>query len=111
VSPYCSTRRADAALIYERASSTVNPDGRRAKVRKLTIFVLINLLIASSSASMAKQRKVTHKPAYGSGVTVEPTLLPEAARMKEMQKYWPNQPLCDEGGYRIQPCLFSPGRG
>jgi hypothetical protein len=65
----------------------------------------------SSSSSMTKQRKTIYRPAYGSGITVEPTLLPEAARMKEMQKQWPNQPLCDEGGYRIQPCLFSPGSG
>jgi hypothetical protein len=77
-------------------------------MRKVTVLVL-TLLVASSSVSVAKQRKTTHKPAYGSAVKVEPYLLPEAARMKEMQKYWPNVPLCDEGGYRIRPCDMSPG--
>jgi hypothetical protein len=80
-------------------------------VSKLTVFVLVSLLIASGSVSMAKQRKTTHKPAYGSAMTVEPNLLPEAARMKEMQKYWPNVPLCDEGGYRIRPCSINDGGG
>jgi hypothetical protein len=83
---------------------------RRTEVHRLTIFVLVTLLVASSSVSLAKQRKTIHKPAYGSATTVEPTLLPEAARLKEMQKYWPNEPLCDEGGYRIRPCHMSPGR-
>jgi hypothetical protein len=83
---------------------------RRTEVHRLTIFVLVTLLVASSSVSLAKQRKTIHKPAYGSATTVEPTLLPEAARLKEMQKYWPNEPLCDEGGYRIRPCYMSPGR-
>jgi len=64
-----------------------------------------------SSSSMAKQRKPTHRPAYGSSIVVEPTLLPEAARLKEMQKYWPNEPLCDDGGYRIRPCYMNPGGG
>jgi hypothetical protein len=79
-------------------------------VRKLTVFVLITLLVASSSVSMAKQRKTTHKPAYGTATSAEPALLPEAERMREMQKYWPNVPLCDDGGYRIRPCYMSPGR-
>jgi hypothetical protein len=47
------------------------------------------------------------KPAYSSaGVAA---FLPEAARLKEMQKYWPNQPLCDNGGYRIRPCYMGDG--
>jgi hypothetical protein len=79
-------------------------------MRKLTVLVLITLLVASSSVSIAKQRKTIHKHAYGSAMAVEPNLLPEAARLKEMQKYWPNVPLCDEGGYRIRPCYMSPGR-
>jgi hypothetical protein len=80
-------------------------------VRKLTVFVLVALLIGSSSVSMAKQRKTTHRPAYGSAVVIEPGLLPEAARMREMQRNWPNVPLCDDGGYRIRPCDLSPGPG
>ena len=48
---------------------------------------------------------------HDSAVRVEPYLLSEAARMREMQKYWPNEPLCDDGGYRIRPCYLSPGRG
>jgi hypothetical protein len=39
-------------------------------VRKLTVFVLVALLIGSSSVSMAKQRKTTHRPAYGSAVVM-----------------------------------------
>jgi hypothetical protein len=80
-------------------------------MRKITIFVLITLLVASSSVSMAKERKMTHKPGYGSAIKVEPNLLPEAVRMKEMQKYWPNVPLCDDGGYRIRPCDMNTGGG
>jgi len=79
-------------------------------VRKLTVFALTTLLIAPSSVAMAKQHKIPHKPAYGSAVAVEPGLLPEAVRMREMQKNWPNVPLCDDGGYRIRPCYLSPGR-
>jgi hypothetical protein len=40
-------------------------------MRKVTVLVL-TLLVASSSVSVAKQRKTTHKPAYGSAVKVEP---------------------------------------
>ena len=79
-------------------------------MRKLTVFVLATLLIAFSSVAMAKQRKIPHKPTYGSAVAVEPGLLPEAVRMKEMQRNWPNEPLCDDGGYRIRPCYLGPGR-
>jgi hypothetical protein len=64
---------------------------------------------APSSSSIAKQRKTILKPAYGSAGVAEPMLLPEAARLKEMQKYWPNQPLCDKGGYRIRPCYMGDG--
>ncbi len=78
-------------------------------MRNLAALALITLLVVSSEVSVAKQRKTPHKPAYGSAKTVEPYLLPEAARMKEMQRYWPNVPLCDEGGYRIRPCDMSPG--
>jgi hypothetical protein len=53
----------------------------------------------------------TAGPPYGSAVTVEPYLLPEAARMREAQRNWPNVPLCDDGGYRIRPCYLSPGGG
>lgn len=80
-------------------------------MRKITVLVLITLLVASSSVSLAKERKMTHKPGYGSAIKVEPNLLPEAVRMKEMQKYWPNVPLCDDGGYRIRPCDMNTGGG
>jgi hypothetical protein len=51
-----------------------------------------------SSSSMAKQRKTTHRPAYGSSVVVEPTLLPEAARLKEMQKSGQTSPCATTVG-------------
>ena len=42
----------------------MSPSGRerRMGMHKLTVLVLVTLLVASSSVSMAKQRKTAHKP-------------------------------------------------
>jgi hypothetical protein len=70
---------------------------------KLTVVFVITLLTLSSVA-MAQSRKAVQRPRHPPAITDGQHLSPEAARMKEMQKYWPNVPLCDEGGYRIRPC-------
>jgi len=79
-------------------------------MRKLTVLVLITLLIASSSASLGKQRKTIHKP-RPAGMAATQDLLPEAAALRDAQRFWPGVPLCDEGGYRIRPCYMSDGGG
>src|SRR5947209_13755378 len=52
-----------------------------------------------------------HRSSNGFGRALVPAqeLSPEAARMKEAQKIWPNRPLCDDGGYRITPCDLGGG--
>jgi hypothetical protein len=79
-------------------------------VHKLTVFVLVTLLIASGSVSMAKQRKTIHKPGHAA-IAAKQDLLPEAAALRDAQRFWPNVPLCDEGGYRIRPCYMNDGGG
>ena len=78
-------------------------------MRKLTVLVLVTL-IASSSVSMAKQPKTIHKPRHA-GMAATQDLLPEAAALRDAQRFWPNVPLCDEGGYRIRPCYMNDGGG
>jgi hypothetical protein len=79
-------------------------------VHKLTVLVLITLLIASGSVSMAKQRKTIHNPGHA-GIAATQGLLPEAAALRDAQRFWPNVPLCDDGGYRIRPCYMNDGGG
>ena len=78
-------------------------------MRKLTVLVLVTL-IASSSVSMAKQPKTIHKPRHA-GMAATQDLLPEAAALRDAQRFWPGVPLCDEGGYRIRPCYMNDGGG
>jgi hypothetical protein len=80
-------------------------------VRKLTVFVLATVLIASSSVAMAKQHKIPHKPAYGSAVAVEPGLLPEAVRMREMQKTGPTSLCATTAGTEFVLAIWVPGGG
>src|SRR5260370_35403773 len=75
-------------------------------MRKLTVLVLITLLIASSSASLGKQRKTIHKP-RPAGMAATQELLPEAAALRDAQRFWPGVPLWDEGGYRISPAYMN----
>jgi len=72
-------------------------------MRKLASVVFITLL-ASSTVSMAQPRKTLHKPRHAAATTATQDLLPEAAAMRDAQKFWPGRPLCDDGGYRIRPC-------
>jgi len=74
------------------------------------VLALITLLAASSSVSMAKQRKAIDKPRHP-GMAATQDLLPEAAALRDAQKFWPGVPLCDEGGYRIRPCYMNDGGG
>jgi hypothetical protein len=74
------------------------------------VLALITLLAASSSVSMAKQRKAIDKPRHG-GMAATQDLLPEAAALRDAQRFWPGVPLCDEGGYRIRPCYMNDGGG
>jgi hypothetical protein len=73
-------------------------------VQKLTIVAAAALLLSGGAVAMAKSHKSVAKPRPGVAMTTEPYLSPEAAHLRQMQKYWPGVPLCDEGGYRIRPC-------
>jgi hypothetical protein len=83
-------------------------------MRSLSIAALVVLLSLSSSA-MAKHRKAVIYPRHqGYGFVAPyptPYLAPDAAAMAYQQRFWPNTPLCDEGGYRIRPCSMAPGGG
>ena len=70
---------------------------------KLTAAVVMTLL-ASSTVSMAQPRKTLHKPRHAAAIAATQDLLPEAAALRDAQKFWPGRPLCDDGGYRIRPC-------
>jgi len=72
-------------------------------MRKLASVVFITLLV-SSTVSMAQPRKTSHKPRHVAAIAATQDLLPEAAAMRDAQKFWPGRPLCDDGGYRIRPC-------
>jgi hypothetical protein len=72
-------------------------------VHKLTVLVFMTLLTLSA-VSMAQARKTVQKPRDGAGVAAPQNLSPEAAAMRDAQKFWPGRPLCDDGGYRIRPC-------
>ncbi len=72
-------------------------------MHKLTVVVSM-MLLALSTVSMAQSRKTIHKPRHAAAITATQNLLPEAAAMRDAQKFWPGRPLCDDGGYRIRPC-------
>ncbi len=78
-------------------------------MHKLGLLVLIMLVTLSSSVSMAKSRKPVQHPPHGAAIAAGPTLAPEAAAMRDAQRFWPNRPLCDDGGYRIRPCDMGEG--
>jgi len=90
---------------------------------KLGSGVAIGLIVMAMipSPSLAAQKpyrhhanhlSVVHRSSNGYGRALAPAqqLSPEAARMKEAQKIWPNRPLCDDGGYRITPCDLGGGQ-
>ncbi len=72
-------------------------------MHKLTVVSIITLL-ALSSVSMAQSRKPVQKPRHAAASSATQNLAPEAAALRDAQKFWPNVPLCDDGGYRIRPC-------
>jgi hypothetical protein len=75
-------------------------------VIKLVLAIL--LMLISCSVSMAGPHKSAKRPGYGAVITYQ-GLAPEAAALKAAQQYWPNVPLCDDGGYRIRPCSLAGG--
>jgi len=81
-----------------KMSFFVWPKARRS--RQLTLL-LLTMLLATSSESMAKSRsRVQH---YGNPVASVPED-PQAYAMKIARQTWPGRALCDDGGYRIRPC-------
>jgi hypothetical protein len=81
----------------------------KTNMQKLTAVVFMTLL-ASSTVSAAHSRKTVHKPRHAAAIVATQDLLPEAVAMRDAQKYWPNVPLCDDGGYRIRPCYLGGSR-
>jgi hypothetical protein len=72
-------------------------------VRTLTVVALIALLSLSSAAVAKHRRAIEHPRQPGMALTATPNLTAEAARMAAKRQWWLNQPLVDEGGYRIRP--------
>jgi hypothetical protein len=87
---------------------TYNAGIGKPDMHKLTAVVFMTLL--ACTVSMAHPRKTLHKPRHAAAVAATQDLLPEAAAMRDAQKYWPNVPLCDDGGYRIRPCYLGGSR-
>ena len=74
---------------------------RKAKrLARLTIL-LLTVLLATNSESMAKSRKTVEQ--HGNPVAALPED-PQAYAMRIARQTWPGRALCDDGGYRIQPC-------
>ena len=67
---------------------------------RLTIL-LLTVLLATNSESMAKSRKAVEQ--HGNPVAALPED-PQAYAMRIARQTWPGRALCDDGGYRIQPC-------
>lgn len=65
---------------------------------------LMILVALTSTSAQSKHR--WHQPVQTADGQY---LTPEALRMAEAQRYWPNVLLCDDGGYRIRPCDMGPG--
>ncbi len=63
----------------------------------MRLLMILAILVASATSVLATKNKQQ--------------LDPDAAALKEAQKYWPNVPLCDDGGYRIRPCYLGGGKG
>ena len=70
------------------------------RLRWLT-FLLLAVLLTTSSESMAKSRKTVYQ--YGNPVAAVPED-PQAYAMRIARQTWPGRALCDDGGYRIRPC-------
>ena len=73
---------------------------RAKQVPQLTLL-LLTVLLATSSESMAKSRKAVQQ--NGNAVTSVPED-PQVYAMRIARETWPGRALCDDGGYRIRPC-------
>jgi hypothetical protein len=96
-------RRALAFLRDRTDALPGTADAPRTDMHKLAVVFIITLL-ALSSVSTAQSRKTVQKPRHAAASTATQNLAPEAAALRDAQKFWPNVPLCDDGGYRIRPC-------
>ena len=79
-------------------------------MRNLSTLALVVLLSLSSSALAKPRKAATYPRHHGYAFVATPYLAPDAAAMAYQQQFWPNTPLCDDGGYRIRPCNLAPGR-
>ena len=75
--------------------------GPKAKQLPQVTIVLLIVLLATSSESMAKSRRAVQQ--YANPVAAVPED-PQAYAMRIARQTWPGRALCDNGGYRIQPC-------
>ena len=72
-------------------------------------FLIVMLLASSSTASMAGHRHA-HRLSYSAYPFVQQQQLSyNAYLLARQQQFWPNRPLCDDGGYRIRPCDLGTG--
>jgi hypothetical protein len=79
-------------------------------MHKLVVLLVITLLTLSS-VSVSSVLAQSQRPRHGAAITDGQNLSPEAAAMRDAQKFWPGRPLCDDGGYRIRPCDIGRGGG
>ena len=101
---FCSGESGAFAFLRDRTNALPGTaDAPRTDMHKLTVVSIITLL-ALSSVSMAQSRKPVQKPRHAAASSATQNLAPEAAALRDAQKFWPNVPLCDDGGYRIRPC-------
>jgi hypothetical protein len=78
------------------------------KERTVTRLIIAVLMLSiSCSVSMAGPRNTVERPLGHDAMYHH--LVPEAAALKAAQQFWPNVPLCDDGGYRIRPCSLGGG--
>ncbi len=83
------------------------------------IVIGLMMLASSPSPSVAAQKHHPHhthhllvqprSSGYGSASALGQQLSPEAAALRDAQKFWPGTYLCDDGGYRIRPCYLGDG--
>ena len=68
------------------------------------LTILLTVLLATSSESMASPRKSVQQNSSPVAAVPED---PQAYAMRIARQAWPGQALCDDGGYRIRPCEMS----
>jgi len=65
------------------------------------LTILLTVLLATSSESMASPRKSVQQNSSPVAAVPED---PQAYAMRIARQTWPGRDLCDDGGYRIHPC-------